>query len=81
MRIGTRGSSSWPGFIPEPDTLAQTGHVSSNMLLADRAGHTFHRSTMLTNMTVGHGKLVLSHWHQSGNEFKLPIFGLAYKPI
>src|SRR4051794_3686883 len=36
MRLGTRGSPSWPGFALRPDTLMQTGLIRS--LIACRRG-------------------------------------------
>ena len=41
MRLGTRGSPSWPGLSLRPDTLMQTDQTRAQKPLADGAGHTF----------------------------------------
>ncbi len=41
MRIGLRGSPSWPGEALRPDTLKQTDQSQMKITLADGAGHTF----------------------------------------
>jgi hypothetical protein len=43
MRLGTRGSPSWPGFDPETGYVdaEKTAQIRSRKLLADGAGHTF----------------------------------------
>ena len=41
MRIRLRGSPSWPGTAPRPDTLKQTDQSQTKITLADGAGHTF----------------------------------------
>ena len=41
MRIGLRGSPSWPGEALRPDTLKQTEQSQTKITLADGAGHTF----------------------------------------
>src|SRR5205814_5868002 len=42
MRTRARGTPSWPGqTAPRPDTLTQTGQITSHKPLADGAGHTF----------------------------------------
>jgi hypothetical protein len=42
MRLGTRGSPSWPGrHVLRPDTLTQTARIIQLKSLADGAGHTF----------------------------------------
>src|SRR5215211_2264158 len=44
MRLGTRGSPSWPGLSLRPDTLMQTDPTRSLEALADGAGHTLAQS-------------------------------------
>src|SRR3954469_1249465 len=51
MRLGTRGSPSWPGLSLRPDTLMQTDPTRSLEALADGAGHTL--------STAGHPGLAL----------------------
>src|SRR4051794_3063225 len=41
MRTSVRGLHLGRGRPPRPDTLAQTGQISSHKRLADGAGHTF----------------------------------------
>ena len=43
MRLGTRGSPSWPGFDPETGYVDADSQIRSLKPLADGAGHTLPR--------------------------------------
>ena len=55
MRIRLRGSPSWPGETPRPDTLKQTEQSQTKITLAD-AGRAIRSSCMLAKEAGMHGQ-------------------------
>src|SRR3954454_471993 len=74
MRLGTRGSPSWPGFAPE------TGYVNADWsdqiaeALADGAGHTFSARCRAVGL---HVRAVEDHLQQAGGR-KRDLFEQAW---